>query len=167
MPRPRKIQAQAGFEPRIFRSRGGRLKAPTSQVIGEPRRSRPNCHLSRPNCHCSRQNRHNNVRRPLISPDLAVGQTVSGYFTLQDTPAHRPSYLSPVSVVTDMFVRPCPALVCFLGPGVAHLTTRPSRRCESRARILETHTRQHISSVHSTFLYVENNQSQREYAWPA
>ena len=51
-----------------------------------------------------------------------VGQTVSGYSVLPDTPAHRPSQLSPVSVMTDIFIRPCPALVCFLGPGVAPLT---------------------------------------------
>ena len=45
----------------------------------------------------------------------AVGQTVSGYFALRDTPAHRPSQLSPVSVVTDMFVRPCPCAGLFPG----------------------------------------------------
>ena len=32
------------------------------------------------------------------SPDQAVGQSVSGYFALQDTSEHRPSQLSPVSV---------------------------------------------------------------------
>ena len=30
-----------------------------------------------------------------------MGQTVSGYFALLDTPAHRPSQLFPVSVMTD------------------------------------------------------------------
>ena len=34
--------------------------------------------------------------------DLQVcGQTLSGYFVLRDTPAHRPSQLSPVSVMID------------------------------------------------------------------
>ena len=33
-----------------------------------------------------------------------------------------PTHLSPVSVMTDMFLRPCPAPVCFLGPGVAPLS---------------------------------------------
>ena len=60
-----------------------------------------------------------------------MGQTVSGHFALRDTPAHRPSQLSPVSVVTDMFVRPCPALVCFLGPGVAPL--KNYTRCHTEA----------------------------------
>ena len=101
MTRPGKIPtAQVGIEPGTFCSRGG-----------EPSRSRPNCH-------CSRPNRHNNLRRPLISFGPAVGQTVSGYFALQDAPAHRPSQLSPVSVLTDMFIRLCPSLVCFLGLGV-------------------------------------------------
>ena len=62
-----------------------------------------------------------------------MGQTVSGYLALLDTPTHRPSQLSPVSVVTDMFVRPCPALLCFLGPGVAPLKApspfHPISRC--------------------------------------
>ena len=79
-------------------------------------RSRPNCHRSRSNCHRSRSNCH----FPLsgwrwVRP--------SGYFAVRDTPAHRPSQLSPVPVMTDMFVGPCPALICFLGPGVAPLTT--------------------------------------------
>ena len=52
------------------------------------------------------------------------GQTVSGYSALLDTPAHRSSQLSPVLVVTDIFIRPCPALFCFLGPRVAHLRRR-------------------------------------------
>ena len=34
-----------------------------------------------------------------------MGQTVSGYIALRDTPEHRSFHLSPVSVVTDMFVR--------------------------------------------------------------
>ena len=50
-----------------------------------------------------------------------MGQTVSGDFALRDTPAHRPSQLSPFSVVTGMFIGPCPALFCFLGPRVAPL----------------------------------------------
>ena len=76
------------------------------------------CHRSQPNFHCSQPNCHNNLQHPLISFGLAVGQIVSGYFVLQDTPGHRPSQLSSVLAVTDMFMRPCPALVCFLGPGV-------------------------------------------------
>ena len=50
------------------------------------------------------------IRRPLISFGLVVGQTVSCYIALRNTPAHRPSQLSPVSVMTDMFIRPCPEL---------------------------------------------------------
>ena len=34
MTRPRKIQPQAGFEPRIFRSRGGRLNHLTNDAVG-------------------------------------------------------------------------------------------------------------------------------------
>ena len=39
-------------------------------------------------------------------------------------PAYLPSQLSHVSLVTDMLRRPCPAMVCFLGPGVAPLTSQ-------------------------------------------
>ena len=61
---------------------------------------------------------------PPLPPGLVVGQTVSGYSALLDTPAYRPCQLSPVSVMTDIPIRPCPALVCFLGPGVAPLTSQ-------------------------------------------
>ena len=44
-----------------------------------------------------------------------MGQTVSGYFALRDTPAHRPSQLSPVSVVTDNVYRTLPRAGLFPG----------------------------------------------------
>ena len=64
-----------------------------------------------------------------------MGQTVSGDLALRDTPAHRLSQLSPVSVMTDMFVRPCPALVCFLGPGVAPSSRFPLSVCSGSRSI--------------------------------
>ena len=54
---------------------------------------------------------------------------------------HQPSQLSSVLVVTDMLIRPCPALVCFLGPGVAPLTPKkksPLAGAESRTSSLQT-----------------------------
>ena len=94
--------------------------------------------VSRPKCHCSRPNCHNNYTA--FSPffGLAVGQTVSGYFALRDTPAHRPSQLSPVSVVTDMFARPCPERSGFGIPTAHNSDTSMFRRLKIRRFAIPT-----------------------------
>ena len=72
-----------------------------------------------------------------------VGQTISGYFALWDTPAHRPSQLSPVSVVTDMFIRPWPRARLF--PGARSCASKAKSTCatvsrQAAERFCTTHT---------------------------
>ena len=110
MTRPGTIPSQVGFESRIFRSRGLRLKVATSQVAGSPAVLDPT----------------------VIVLDPTVITIYGGHSFLRLLGAVRhtsaPALLALCCLSGDRYI--CPALVYFLGPGVAPLTTRPPRRSQ-------------------------------------